>query len=276
MLCLIVAYRRSSATEIGCGEEGPSDIRGKLELMKMPLPTTLPGIPTEHRYGAPPSSPMAAAMAAADESSQWGPIERSDPLEMTPSYFDSPLPTTATTPPSRQCVDDPDLHVGKLISVKPPLAHQHHLSCPRRQAHSKSGEAAANRRSQQRAKASLPPPSSTSTNDMTVSSNFFSNPSNRRISPAPICSVDGDNRLPPAPIHSVHQLANVDPTMLSSIPDDVRLHHLPSSFAHAAAFVDCQLRPCPLVTPSASCRPPSLSTLPLQSVPSTSVRSASV
>ncbi|KAL5984323.1 hypothetical protein ACLOJK_018427 [Asimina triloba] len=50
------------------------------------------------------------------------------------------------------------------------------------------------------------------------SEHFLPQPIRSSILAEAICFVDGDNRLPPAPIRSVHQLTDIDLTLLSSIP----------------------------------------------------------
>ncbi|KAL5985524.1 hypothetical protein ACLOJK_027509, partial [Asimina triloba] len=110
-------------------------------------------------------------------------------------------------------------------------------------------------------------------------SNFFFKPILPSNLAEPICSIDGDNRLPPVPIRPVHLLADIDPTLLPLILTTsacIAFHlrspaPLPSLTASTANHVDRQSR-----RPPARCRPPSLSASPARSIPSMSTRLASV
>ncbi|KAL5982109.1 hypothetical protein ACLOJK_016178 [Asimina triloba] len=232
-------------------------------------------------YGAPPSSPKAAAMAVASEASQQGSIGGSDPLEMTlltmPSYSDNPLPTTVTASPPRQCNDVVIPLAGRSTIEDTLLDNPSCPPCCWRRAHLRSTA----RRDELASsivdkRTSITIRSSPFSNlDATItqsrflwstslvsiqvwingkatSSNFFF----KHIRPSnlvePICFVDGDNRLPPAPICSVHHLADVNPILQPSIPMTVdrqsyrppahdAVRTLPPSFSiHAARVIHPQ------------------------------------
>ncbi|KAL6002039.1 hypothetical protein ACLOJK_037486, partial [Asimina triloba] len=193
---------------------------------------------------------------------QQGLIDGLDPLKMLlsarPFQTDNQLLPPMTAPLLRQCVDDPDLHVGKPIDVRPPLAHLYHPSCPRHRAHSRFEPMA---------------PIQAKTDDITTLSIFFFKPIRLSNLAEPICSVDGDNRQPPAPIRSIHQLTDVDLTLLSLIPSMsacIAFYRRPPALRPSSTIVDRSP-----ATPSARCRPPFESTLPTRSIPSMSARSAS-